>query len=134
MMRQSLLSILHPLVNNVTRAIIGGVCLIVVTVSAVPTTLFACWPKECSISTATPFILALKQDPFTGKGQHVTDKLAKKRGDITYDEGLYIEGCHKMGGMIQERYQVRAEDWSADVKTWVDEWAEQNKTPNTSQP
>lgn len=126
---------MSPSVKNVTRTIIGGVCLIVVTVAAVPTSLSACWPKECSLSTATPFILVLKQDPFTGRGQQVTGEPAKKRGDVTHDDMLYIERRHhKIDGMIQERYQVRSEDWSADVKTWVDEWFEQNKTSNNSRP
>ena len=62
-------------------------------------------------------------------------KPAKKRGDVTYDNKLYIEGRHyKIYGMIQERYQVRSEDRKADVKIWVDEWFEQNKTSNNSQP
>jgi uncharacterized protein YjbJ (UPF0337 family) len=105
------------------------------TVAAVPTTLSASWPKECSLSIATPFILVLKQDPFTGREQPVMGKPAKKRGDVTYDNKLYIEGCHyKIDGMIQERYQVRSEDRKADVKIWVDEWFEQNKTSNNSQP
>jgi uncharacterized protein YjbJ (UPF0337 family) len=121
--------------NNVTRTIVWGVCLFVVTGAAVPTTLSACWPRECSLSTATPFTLFLKQDPFTGRGQQVTGTPAKKRGNVTYDNMLYIEGRHnKIDGMIQERYQVRSEDWRADVKIWVDEWFEQNKTSNNSQP
>jgi len=52
-----------------------------------------------------------------------------------YEDTLYFEGRHnKIDGMIQERYQVRSEGWRADVKTWVDEWFEQNKTSNNSQP
>jgi uncharacterized protein YjbJ (UPF0337 family) len=122
-------------VNNVTRTIVWGLCLLVVTVAAVPTTLSACWPKECSLSTTTPFILVLKQNPFTGGGQPVTDKPAKKRGDVTHNDMLYIEGRHnKIDGMIQERYQVCSEDRRADVKIWADEWFEQNKTSNNSQP
>ena len=72
---------------------------------------------------------------FHRQGQPVTDKPAKKRGDVTHNDMLYIEGRHnKIDGMIQERYQVCSEDRRADVKIWANEWFEQNKTSNNSQP
>lgn len=84
--------------------------------------------KEFSISsTDAPFVMVLNEDQFNGKWKQFKGQLKKKWGNFTDDDLLYIEGRRdKLEGKIQERYGDRKDE----VKKWVDEWFEQNKTAN----
>lgn len=122
--------------KHITRTIIGGVCLSVVAVTGVPTSSLACRTKDCSDSTtATPFREVLHEDQFHDTGEQINSEPTRKRGTFTDDVLMFIE-CRRdmMGGGIQERFQVGYGDRIADVKTWVNEWTEQNKTADNSYP
>ena len=108
----------------------------VVAVAAAPMPSSACCIKDCSPSaTATPFIVVLNEDQFNDTGTQFKSEPTKKLGTFTDDVLLFIEGRRDMiGGKIQERFQVGYGDRIADVKTWVDEWTEQNKTADNSHP
>ncbi|HKO29881.1 MAG TPA: CsbD family protein [Nitrospiraceae bacterium] len=71
--------------------------------------------------------MALNDDQFSGKWKQFKGELKKKWGNFTDDDLLYIEGSRdKMEGKIQERYGDRRDE----VKKWIDDWFEQNKTKN----
>ena len=118
--------------KHITRTMIVGVGLIVAAVAAFPMSSSAWHQNEFSLSsTAAPFALVLNEDQFKGKWKQFKGELKKKWGNFTDDDLLYIEGRRdKLDGKIQERYGDRKDD----VKKWVDEWFEQNKTSQNSKP
>lgn len=122
--------------QNITRIIIGGLCLSVVAVTGVPTSSLACRIKTCSpSSTATPFREILYADQFDGTEGQINSGATRKRGAFTDDVLLLIEGRRDMMGKNKhENFQVDYGDWIADVKTWVDEWIEQNETADNRHP
>jgi len=79
-----------------------------------------------SFSTpVSPARLVINADQFQGKWKQFKGELKKKWGNFTDDDLLFIEGRRdKLDGKIQERYGDRKEE----VKKWVDDWFEQNKT------
>ena len=100
---------------------------------AVTTTPSSAWyQKDFSTSnTAVPFTLVLNEDQFQGKWKQFKGELKKKWGNFTDDDLLYIEGRRdKLDGKIQERYGDRRDE----VKKWVDDWFEQNKTSHNMKP
>jgi hypothetical protein len=117
-------------VKNITRTIIGGICLGVVAVTGVPMLSLACRIKDYSPSTpATPFGVVLNEDQFNDTGEQINSEPTRKRSTFTDDVLMCIESRRDMiGGKIQERFQMDYGDRTADVKTWVGEWTEQNKT------
>ena len=122
--------------QNITRTIIGRLCLSIVAVTGVPTSSLACWIKTCSPSTtATPFREVLNEDQFDDTEGQVNSEPTRKRGTFTDDVLMFIEGRRDMiGGKNHEHFQVDYGAWIADVKTWVDEWIEQNKTADNRHP
>ena len=116
------------LVKQIIRAMIGGICLSVAAIAAVPAPSSACRLKDCSPSgTATPVILIFNEDQFNGKETQFTGEPNMKRGHFTDDVLLFSERRRDTGeGNIQVRYGDRR----ADVKTWLDMWFEQNKSHN----
>ena len=115
---------------------IGGICLGVVAVTGVPMLSLACRIKDYSPSTpATPFGVVLNEDQFNDTGEQINSEPTRKRSTFTDDVLMFIE-CRPdmMGGKIQERFQVGYGDRIADVKTWANEWTEQNKTADKSHP
>ncbi len=122
--------------QNITRTIIGRLCLSVVAITGIPTSSLACWIKTCSPSTrATPFREVLNENQFNDTGEQINSEPTRKRGTFTDDVLMFIK-CRPdmMGGKIQERFQVGYGDRIADVKTWANEWTEQNKTADKSHP
>ena len=115
--------------KNITRTMMLGVGLSIAAAAASPISSSAWHQKDFSISsTSGPFVLVLNEDQFNGKWKQFKGELKKKWGNFTDDDLLYIEGRRdKLEGKIQERYG----DQKDDVKKWVDEWFEQNKTSNT---
>ncbi len=108
----------------------------VVAVIGVPTSSLACRIKDRSDSTtATPFREVLTENQFNDTGEQINSEPTRKRGTFTDDVLMFIE-CRRdmMGGKIQERFQVGYGDRIADVKTWVNEWTEQNQTADNSHP
>ena len=122
--------------QNITRTIIGRLCLSVVAVTGVPTSSLACWIKTCSPSpTATPFREVLNEDQFDDTEGQINSEPTRKRGTFTDDVLMFIDGRRDMiGGKNHEHFQVDYGDWIADVKTWVDEWIEQNKNCRQQSP
>ena len=85
---------------------------------------------QSSSNTGGSLVLALNEDQFAGKWKQFKGELKKKWGNFTDDDLLYIEGSRdKLDGKIQERYGDRRDE----VKKWVDDWFEQNKTRNMKQ-
>ncbi len=122
--------------QNITRIIIGGLCLSVVAVTGVPTSSLACRIKTCSpAGTATPFREVLNEDRFDDTERQIDSEPTRKRGTFTDDVLMLIEGRRDMmGKKNHEHFQVNYGDWIADVKTWVDEWIEQNETADNRHP
>lgn len=121
--------------KNLPRAILAGVCIIVLAVVLAPTPASAWHQKEFPISgtatPVTPLVLVLNEDQFKGKWKQFKGDLKKKWGNFTDDDLLYIEGSRdKLDGKIQERYGDRREE----VKKWIDEWFEENKTSEHFKP
>jgi uncharacterized protein YjbJ (UPF0337 family) len=114
--------------KNLTRIMLVGVGMSVTAVAASPMSSSAWHQNELSISnTGVPFVLVLNEDQFKGKWKQFKGELKKKWGNFTDDDLLYIEGRQdKLEGKIQERYGDRKDE----VKKWVDDWFEQNKTAN----
>lgn len=86
------------------------------------------WPQNnLFFSTESiPSVLVINEDQFQGKWKQFKGELKKKWSNFTDDDLLYIEGRRdKLEGKIQERYGDQREE----VKKWVDEWFEHNKTP-----
>lgn len=85
------------------------------------------WTQN-NLSFSTPVRqaqLVINEDQFQGKWKQFKGELKKKWGNFTDDDLLFIEGRRdKLDGKIQERYGDRKEE----VKKWVDEWFDQNKT------
>lgn len=113
-----------------TRIMMVGVGMCVVAVVASPMSSAAWHQKGLSISSpGVPIVMVLNEDQFKGKWKQFKGELKKKWGNFTDDDLLYIEGrTDKLEGKIQERYGDRKEE----VKKWVDNWFEQNKSPNKS--
>ena len=126
----------EPPVQNITRTILGVLCLSVVAVTGVPTSSLACRIKTCSpASTATPFREVLNEDQFDDTEGQINSQPARKRGTFTDDVLMFIEGRRDMMGKNKhEHFQVNYGDWIADVKTRVDEWIEQNNTADNRHP
>ena len=126
----------EPPVQNITRTILGVVCLSVVAVTGVPTSSLACRIKTCSpASTVTPFREVLNEDQFDDTEGQINSQPARKRGTFTDDVLMFIEGRRDMMEKNKhEHFQVNYGDWIADVKTRVDEWIEQNKTADNRHP
>ena len=118
--------------KSITRAMMLGVGLSVATVAASPMSASEWHQKEFSISsTGVPFVRVLNEDQFKGKLKQFKGELKKKWGNFADDDLLYIEGHRdKLDGKIQERYGDRKDE----VKKWVDEWFEQNKTSSNIKP
>ena len=114
--------------RRITRTVMVSVGLSVAAVAASPMSSSAWSQKEFSISnTSLPFVMVLNEDQFQGKWKQFKGELKKKWGNFTDDDLLYIEGRRdKLEGKIQQRYGDRKDE----VKKWVDEWFEQNKTTN----
>ena len=86
--------------QNITRTIIGRLCLSVVAITGIPTSSLACWIKTCSPSTtATPFREVLNEDQFDDTEGQVNSEPTRKRGTFTDDVLMFIE-CRPdmMGG------------------------------------
>ena len=120
---------------NIIRAIsimIGLTVFSLVAVPMIPTPASAWHQKEFSGSrTAAELVLVLNEDQFKGKWKQFKGELKKKWSDFTDDDLLYIEGRQdKLDGNIQERDGDR----TVEVKKWVDEWFEQNKTSQNMKP
>ena len=121
--------------TQITRAIsmmLGLTVVSVVGVAMTPMPASAWHQKEFSGSRpAAELVLVLNEDQFKGKWKQFKGELKKKWSDFTDDDLLYIEGRQdKLDGKIQERYGDR----KVEVKKWVDEWFEQNKTPQNMKP
>ena len=121
--------------KNLSRISLAGFCIIVLAVALAPMPASAWHQKELSISGTTapftPLVLVLNEDQFKGKWKQFKGELKKKWGNFTDDDLLYIEGSRdKLDGKIQERYGDRREE----VKKWIDEWFEQNKTSEHVKP
>jgi uncharacterized protein YjbJ (UPF0337 family) len=116
--------------KNIISLVMVTVGLSVMAVVASPMYSSAGNQKEFSTSgTDTPFIMVLNEDQFKGKWKQFKGELKKKWGNFTDDDLLYIEGrTDKLEGKIQERYGDRKDE----VKKWVDDWFEENKTPKKS--
>ena len=73
--------------------------------------------------------MVLNEDQFNDTGEQINSEPTRKRSTFTDDVLMCIESRRDMiGGKIQERFQMDYGDRTADVKTWVGEWTEQNKT------
>lgn len=118
--------------RSITRVMMVTVGLSVATVAASPMPSSAWHQKEFSISNiGVPFVMVLNEDQFKGKWKQFKGELKKKWSNFTDDDLLYIEGhSDKLEGKIQERYGDRKDE----VKKWVDDWFEQNKTSNNMKP
>jgi uncharacterized protein YjbJ (UPF0337 family) len=118
--------------RHVTRMRILGCCMSIGAVAATTTPSSAWHQKDFSVSaTATPFTLVLNEDQLQGKWKQFKGELKKKWGNFTDDDLLYIEGrADKLEGKIQERYGDRKDE----VKKWIDDWFEQNKTSQNIKP
>jgi len=112
--------------NNFSRIIMVGVGMCVLAVVASPMSSAAWHPKGLSISsTGVPIVMVLNEDQLKGKWKQFKGDLKKKWGKFTDDDLLYIEGhSDKLEGKVQERYGDRKDE----VKKWIDDWFEQNKT------
>ena len=114
------------------RIMIVGFFMSVVAIAAT-TTPSSAWSQKVYFisSAAAPFTLVLNEDQFQGKWKQFKGDLKKKWGNFTDDDLLYIEGRRdKLEGKIQERYGDRRDE----VKKWVDDWFEQNKTSQNMKP
>lgn len=123
--------------NPMIRIMMGGIGLTVVAFATVPTPSLACPLDEWSgFNIAIPPNQVLNnEESFNGTEKHVKGESRRNQGTFKDNEILLIEGFpNKVKGYSQERVWVRAEDRIADVKTWVDEWVEQNETYNNSHP
>ena len=104
--------------NNITRTLIVGIGLSVASVSLSPVSSLA-WQQNAFSISSTGGPIAL------GKWKQFKGELKKKWGNFTDDDLLFIEGRRdKLEGKIQERYGDRKDE----VKKWVDDWFEQNKS------
>ena len=112
--------------NNFSRIIMVGVGMSVLAVVASPMSSAAWHQKGLSISsTGVPVVMVLNEDQLKGKWKQFKGDLKKKWGKFTDDDLLYIEGhSDKLEGKVQERYGDRKDE----VKKWIDDWFEQNKT------
>ena len=112
--------------NNFARIIMVGVGMCVQAVVASPMSSAAWHQKGLSISsTGVPIVMVLNEDQLKGKWKQFKGDLKKKWGKFTDDDLLYIEGhSDKLEGKVQERYGDRKDE----VKKWIDDWFEQNKT------
>lgn len=112
--------------NNFSRIIMVGVGMCVLAVVASPMSSAAWHQKGLSISsTGVPIVMVLNEDQLKGKWKQFKGDLKKKWGKFTDDDLLYIEGhSDKLEGKVQERYGDRKDE----VKKWIDDWFEQNKT------
>jgi uncharacterized protein YjbJ (UPF0337 family) len=118
--------------NNITRFMMLGVGMCVAAVAASPMSSSAWHQKELSIpGTDVPIVMVLNEDQLKGKWKQFKGELKKKWGNFTDDDLLYIEGrSDKLEGKIQERYGDRKDE----VKKWIDDWFEQNKTSSNIKP
>ena len=113
--------------KNIFRTMMVGIGLSVAAFAISPPTSAAHQNHFPSSNTSGPLVLALNDDQFSGKWKQFKGELKKKWGNFTDDDLLYIEGSRdKMEGKIQERYGDRRDE----VKKWIDDWFEQNKTKN----
>ena len=112
--------------NNFSRIIMVGVGMCALAVVASPMSSAAWHQKGLSISsTGVPIVMVLNEDQLKGKWKQFKGDLKKKWGKFTDDDLLYIEGhSDKLEGKVQERYGDRKDE----VKKWIDDWFEQNKT------
>jgi len=107
-----------------------GIGLSIAALAMSPTMSTAHQNHHSSSNIGSPLVLALNDDQFAGKWKQFKGELKKKWGNFTDDDLLYIEGSRdKLDGKIQERYGDRRDE----VKKWVDDWFEQNKTRNMKQ-
>jgi uncharacterized protein YjbJ (UPF0337 family) len=115
--------------NSITRIMMVGIGMCVVTIAASPVSSLAWHQKEVSISsTGVPIVMVLNEDQLKGKWKQFKGELKKKWGNFTDDDLLYIEGRNdKLEGKIQKRYGDRKDE----VQKWIDDWFEQNKTSKT---
>jgi uncharacterized protein YjbJ (UPF0337 family) len=118
--------------NSITRIMMVGVGTCVVAIAASSMSSAAWHQNGLSISgTGVPIVMVLNEDQFKGKWKQFKGELKKKWGNFTDDDLLYIEGrTDKLEGKIQERYGDRKDE----VKKWVDDWFEQNKTSHNIKP
>jgi uncharacterized protein YjbJ (UPF0337 family) len=112
--------------KNFARIIMVSVGMCVLAVVASPMSSAAWHQKGLSISsTGVPIVMVLNEDQLKGKWKQFKGDLKKKWGKFTDDDLLYIEGhSDKLEGKVQERYGDRKDE----VKKWIDDWFEQNKT------
>ena len=115
--------------NSITRIMMVGIGMCVVTIAASPVSSLAWHQKEVSISsTGVPIVMVLNEDQLKGKWKQFKGELKKKWGNFTDDDLPYIEGRNdKLEGKIQDRYGDRKDE----VQKWIDDWFEQNKTSKT---
>jgi uncharacterized protein YjbJ (UPF0337 family) len=115
--------------NSITRIMMVGMGMCVVTIAASPVSSLAWHQKEVSISsTGVPIVMVLNEDQLKGKWKQFKGELKKKWGNFTDDDLLCIEGRNdKLEGKIQDRYGDRKDE----VQKWIDSWFEQNKTSKT---
>ena len=112
--------------NNLIQRMIVGVGMCIMAVAASPLSSVA-WNQNASFisSTDNPIVMVLNEDQLKGKWKQFKGDLKKKWGNFTDDDILYIEGSRdKLEGKIQERYGDRKDE----VRKWIDEWFEQNKS------
>ena len=116
--------------KTTARTMMVGIGLSIAVLAMSPTMSAAHQNHQSSSNTGGTFVLALNEDQFAGKWKQFKGELKKKWGNFTDDDLLYIEGSRdKLDGKIQERYGDRKDE----VKKWVDDWFEQNKTRNMKQ-
>jgi uncharacterized protein YjbJ (UPF0337 family) len=118
--------------KNITRVVMVIVGLNVAAVATSPMSSSAWNQKGFSISsTGVPLVMVFNEDQFKGKWKQFKGELKKHWGNFTDDDLLYIEGrSDKFEGKLQERYGDRKDE----VKKWVDDWFEKNKTTNNMKP
>jgi uncharacterized protein YjbJ (UPF0337 family) len=69
-------------------------------------------------------ISVINQDQFEGNWKQLKGALKEQWGEFTDDDLLAIEGKYdQFEGKLQERYGDRKED----VKTWIDQWLQEDR-------
>ena len=118
--------------KTMARTLMVGIGLNVAVAALSPMSSSAWHPCYFSVSdTGIPIVMVLNEDQFKGKWKQFKGELKKKWGNFTDDDILYIEGSRdKLDGKIQERYGDRKDE----VKKWIDDWFEQNKSSNNIKP
>ena len=76
--------------NSITRIMMVGMGMCVVTIAASPVSSLAWHQKEVSISsTGVPIVMVLNEDQLKGKWKQFKGELKKKWGNFTDDAPLY---------------------------------------------